>query len=194
MGAGRSVSEALGQGRATTPRRGREGAARLGSGLSPKAKRPNVIGAPVPAAPPGQMSGDEIVAMLHGLKAQQDQMSSWSESVNSTLHSHADGLEGAHKEFVMIRGEIRQAAEAADAKTETIAQRIAELFSKTDELLGSISRSESELRGLIDVRLTEIQTRVAELEISGSSSGSSGPAAPPGLIAEGVKLSLLLRG
>ena len=53
----------------------------------------------------------------------------------------------------MIRGEIRQSAEAADAKTETIAQRIAELFPKTDELLGSIGHSESELRGLIDVRL-----------------------------------------
>jgi hypothetical protein len=133
------------------------------------------------------MSGDEIVAMLHGLKAQQDQMSSWAESVNSTLHSHADGLEGAHKEFVMIRGEIRQSAEAADAKTETIAQRIAELFSKTDELLGSIGRSESELRGLIDLRLTEIQARVADLEISGPSSGPPAPAAPPGLIAEGIK-------
>ena len=121
---GRTVSAALGQARAATPRRGREGAAKLGSGMSPKVKRPVTIAAPPPAAAPVQMTGDEMVGMLHELKAQQEQMAIWANSVNESLNNHADGPEGAHKEFVMLRGELHQSHQAADEKTESIAQRL----------------------------------------------------------------------
>ena len=36
-----------------------------------------------------------MVGMLHELKAQQEQMAVWANSINETLHNHADGLEGA---------------------------------------------------------------------------------------------------
>ena len=59
---GRTVSAAFGQERvrAATPRRGREGAAKLGSGMSPKAKRPVTIVAPPPVAAPGQMTWPKV--------------------------------------------------------------------------------------------------------------------------------------
>ena len=177
----RSLSEALGQARQTTPRRGREGG--TGTGISPKAKRPNVLETPAPMQLPGGMSTQEIISMLHTVKAQQDQIGVWAQSVNATLDNHADGLEGAHKEFLQIRGEIRQSAEAADQKTESIAQRVAELFKKTDELLASISGNEGQLRTLIDARLVELQTRLAEMELA----GTSGSATPPGLVIEGIQ-------
>ena len=90
---------------------------------------------------------------------------------NEALHNHADGLEGAHKEFVMVRGELLQVSQLADGKTESIASRVNELFQKTDQLLEGLSKSESEMRGLVDARLSELQGRVAELEIAA-------PAAP----------------
>ena len=89
---GRSLSDALGQEkvRPSTPRRGREGG--NGTGISPKAKRPNVLETPAPTQLPGGMSNQEIISMLHSVKAQQDQIGVWAQSVNATLDNHADGL------------------------------------------------------------------------------------------------------
>ena len=75
---GRSLSEAMGAARdprPATPRRGRDGGT-MGTGVSPKAKRPNVLVTPPPVAPQ-QMSGDEMVSMVLALKAQQDQVAVW---------------------------------------------------------------------------------------------------------------------